>query len=100
MILRRTQKRGRQPCHSTCFPIQSSSRAFVKTRKTTPTSWGSSMKIILALLLAAAPLAAQSFDPHDLQGTWTGATITAFERPPEFAGKEFLTDKEVKEFES
>jgi hypothetical protein len=59
------------------------------------------MKIIVALLFAAAPLAAQStFSPRDLQGTWTGATITPFERPDELAGKEFLTDKEAKEFES
>ena len=27
----------------------------------------------------------------DLQGMWTNATITPFERPSEFAGKEFLT---------
>jgi hypothetical protein len=58
------------------------------------------MKMIFALLLAAAPLGAQSFDPHDLQGIWTGATITPFERPPEFAGKEFLTPKEAKELEA
>jgi len=58
------------------------------------------MKIIFALLLAAAPLSAQSFDPHDLQGVWTGATITPFERPPEFAGKEFLTPNEAKALEA
>jgi hypothetical protein len=59
------------------------------------------MKIIVALLIATAPLAAQqSFNPRDLQGTWTGATITPFERPPELAGKEFLSEKEVKELES
>jgi len=59
------------------------------------------MKMIVAFLLATAPLAAQqSFNPPDLQGTWTGATITPFERPAEFAGKEFLTDKEVKALES
>src|SRR5207247_7273298 len=50
-------------------------------------------------LLAPLTLSAQSFDPKDLQGTWTNATITPFERP---AGldKEFLTEKEVKEIES
>jgi hypothetical protein len=58
------------------------------------------MKTILALFIAAAPLTAQSFDPHDLQGTWTGATITPFERPAELAGKEFLTEKEAKALES
>jgi hypothetical protein len=59
------------------------------------------MKIIVALLISAAPLMAQqSFNARDLQGTWTGATITPFERPSELAGKEFLTEKEVKELES
>jgi len=38
-------------------------------------------------------------DP-DLQGiTWNYATITPFERPGEFAGKDVLTDDEVAEFE-
>jgi hypothetical protein len=36
----------------------------------------------------------------DLQGLWTNATITPFERSKEFAGKEFLTEKEAAEFES
>jgi hypothetical protein len=36
----------------------------------------------------------------DLQGTWTNPTITPFERPPELAGKEFLTKKEVAELEA
>jgi hypothetical protein len=58
------------------------------------------MKTILALIIAAAPLSAQSFDPHDLQGVWTDATITPFERPAELAGKEFLTEKEAKALES
>jgi hypothetical protein len=35
----------------------------------------------------------------DLQGTWSTATITPFERPAEFAGKEFLTAQEAAEFE-
>ena len=50
--------------------------------------------------LAGLPLYAQSFDPRDLQGVWTNPTITPFERPPELAGKEFLTEKEVKELEA
>jgi hypothetical protein len=33
-------------------------------------------------------------DP-DLQGTWDFTTITSLERPPEFAGREFLTDSEA-----
>src|SRR5882762_7437497 len=36
----------------------------------------------------------------DLQGLWTNATITPFERAKEFAGKEFLTEKEAAEFET
>lgn len=35
-------------------------------------------------------------DP-DLQGTWWGEPLNPLERPKEFAGREFLTDKEVAE---
>jgi hypothetical protein len=42
----------------------------------------------------------KTFDRRDLQGTWTNATITPFERPAEFANKEFLTEQEVKALES
>jgi len=58
--------------------------------------------LILAIGLAAASLHAQTktFDPRDLQGTWTNATITSFERPPELGDKEFLTEKEMKEMEA
>jgi hypothetical protein len=35
----------------------------------------------------------------DLQGIWSTATITPFERPAEFAGKEFLTEQEAADFE-
>ncbi|MQA30512.1 MAG: hypothetical protein GEU82_11875 [Luteitalea sp.] len=52
--------------------------------------------------LVAAPLAAQTVAPGrtewghpDLQGTYTNKTITPFERPKEFAGKEFLTAAEA-----
>ena len=58
---------------------------------------------LLIGLLAAAPLHAQTartFDPRDLQGTWTNATITSFERPVELGDKEFLTEKEIKELEA
>jgi hypothetical protein len=34
----------------------------------------------------------------DLQGIWSNASITPFERPREFAGKEFFTAKEAAEF--
>jgi hypothetical protein len=36
----------------------------------------------------------------DLQGVWVNATITPFERPAEFAGREFLTDKEAADLEA
>jgi hypothetical protein len=36
----------------------------------------------------------------DLQGIWTNPTITPFERPDEFAGKEFLTEEEAADLEA
>ena len=35
----------------------------------------------------------------DLQGIWTNATLTPFERPREFAGKEFFTPGDAAEYE-
>ena len=35
----------------------------------------------------------------DLEGFWSNATLTPFERPREYAGKEFFTDSEAAEFE-
>ena len=35
----------------------------------------------------------------DLQGVWTNATITPFERPPQLAGKAYLTEQEAAELE-
>ncbi len=37
--------------------------------------------------------------PPDLQGTWTNATITPFERPDELANKAVLTPAEAAELE-
>ncbi len=34
----------------------------------------------------------------DLEGNWATATLTPLERPPEFAGKEFLTQQEAAEY--
>jgi hypothetical protein len=34
----------------------------------------------------------------DLQGIWSNATLTPFERPAELAGKEFFTEAEAAEF--
>jgi hypothetical protein len=36
----------------------------------------------------------------DLQGIWTNSTITPLERPAKFAGREFLTDEEVRTLDS
>jgi hypothetical protein len=64
---------------------------------------------VVLLALTPIPVAAQGTatrdsrvtrtpwgDP-DLQGIWTNNTATPFERPPEFAGRERLTDAEVAE---
>jgi hypothetical protein len=58
------------------------------------------LQIILVLPLLAISLYAQSADPRDLQGIWTNATITPFERPAELADKEFFTEKETKDLEA
>ena len=58
--------------------------------------------MIAVVSLTAVPAAAQTGTPHrtawgdpDLQGIWTGSTLTPFERPDDLAGKEFLTEVEV-----
>ena len=67
----------------------------------------------LLALLAPVFLGAQSATPQtkpwtpphtadgqpDIQGIWTNATVTPLERPAEFQGKEFITEKEAAEFE-
>jgi hypothetical protein len=55
--------------------------------------------LLLFLLLTFSPQA-QTFNPRDLQGIWTNATITPFERPAELEGREFLSEKEIKELEA
>jgi hypothetical protein len=54
------------------------------------------------MLLAFAPvvlLAQRAKEPQpDLSGTWSFSTLTALERPAEFAGKEFLTEAEAAAF--
>jgi hypothetical protein len=55
---------------------------------------------VIIIQLAVVSLQAQSVDPRDLQGVWTNATITPFERPLELGEKEFFTEKEAKELEA
>lgn len=53
-----------------------------------------------SLLIAAAWTAPKTADGQpDLQGTWTNATITPFERPDELAAKPVLTPEEAAELE-
>jgi hypothetical protein len=75
---------------------------FVRTR-------GWAMAVVTMMSIALAPAAtppgktwALSRTPDgqpDLQGVWTNATITPFERPDELAGKRVLTPQEAAELE-
>src|SRR5947209_8672275 len=63
-----------------------------------------------ALVIAPAQIAAQTRPAKtwtaprtaerqpDLQGVWSSASVTPFERPKEFAGKEFFTEAEAAEY--
>ncbi len=54
--------------------------------------------LLCATLLAQKPKWTQTYTPDgqpDLQGTWTNATITPFERPARYAGKAYLTEQEA-----
>jgi hypothetical protein len=72
-------------------------------------SLGGSMILGVALSLGAVTATAQSpkgaapartpWGDPDLQGIWTNATVTPFERPANLAGKAFLTAEEAAEFE-
>jgi hypothetical protein len=62
--------------------------------------------LIGVMVVAGTLIGAQAAGPRaagghgDLEGTWNFSTITPFERPAEFAGKEFLTDAEAAEYEA
>ena len=82
-------------------------------------SMGVPAAVMAAVLLAPAPVAGQAptaaakttsaaktwtpprtpWGQPDLQGIWTNATITPFERPSELAGKDVLTEEEAAELE-
>src|SRR5262249_35977386 len=57
--------------------------------------------LFLALAIAAgAQTVPRTPDGHpDLQGFWTNASLTPFERPRELTGKEFFSTQEAAEFE-
>jgi hypothetical protein len=55
--------------------------------------------ILRLLTIAIAAAGAVWAAPPDLQGTWTNATITPFERPDELANKPVLTPAEAAEVE-
>ena len=55
--------------------------------------------VVAAVSLAPVSIAGQLDGQPNLEGIWTNATITPLERPQEFAGKEFLTEKEAAEYE-
>jgi hypothetical protein len=70
------------------------------------------MKLLIAIfLVAVAPLFGQSASATknwkvprtadgkpDLQGVWNSATLTPFERPKQYAGKEFFTAQEAADY--
>jgi hypothetical protein len=56
------------------------------------------MRIATVLLALTVAVFGQTRHP-DLQGYWTSATLTPFERPRELAGKEFFTAEEAAAFE-
>ena len=68
-----------------------------------------SQRLLASMLLLAVACWAQAPKPWtaprnangqpDLEGIWNTATLTPLQRPPEFAGKEFLTEQEVADFE-
>ena len=82
----------------------------MKHRSSTPTA---ALAFALAAGLFAVPAEAQSpaappkkwtvprtpDGQPDIQGIWTNATITPFERPRELAGKEYFTQQEAAEYE-
>jgi hypothetical protein len=64
--------------------------------------WTRSTLVALALTtIGTLAVSAQRMkqERHDLQGHWTSGTVTPLQRPPDLAGKEFLSEPEAAEFE-
>jgi hypothetical protein len=57
--------------------------------------------VVTAAMMGAAPRVGEQPDTSsaDLDGVWTFSTLTPLERPPEFAAKLVLSDKEAADFE-
>ena len=88
----RTEKDLPQP------PILAAARVNVKVlqRVTAPADNRVDMYLtLLVLALAQAPV-----PPSNLEGVWSYATLTPFERPAELAGAEFFTDAQAAAFEA
>ena len=82
------------------------SRRFVAFVVASAVGLGVALLATVSLAGQAPPVAQKSWSPpnaadghSDLQGIWTNSTLTPLERPPEFAGKEFLTEEEAAEYE-
>jgi hypothetical protein len=67
---------------------------------------GNGLKLLLVAAVALPLFAQKSYTPPrtadgqpDLQGFWTNATLTPFERPPELGNKAFFTDAEAAAYE-
>ena len=69
--------------------------------------------LVIAAVLGAAAVQAQApagesrdaasrtpWGHPDLQGIWVGSTLTPLERPPQYEGREFLTEEEVAALEN
>ena len=65
-------------------------RAFVTTL---------TLACLLPLTSAGQPPLRTPWGHPDIQGTWTGSTLTPLERPQNLAGREFLTEEEVSALE-
>ena len=73
--------------------------------------FSASTAALVVALVGALPAPAQVAGPKkwtvprtadgqpDLQGIWSNATITPFERPKELAGKEFFSEQEAADYE-
>src|SRR2546426_10633438 len=66
----------------------------------------STVALVVVILVAVPASGQKTWTPPrtadgkpDIEGIWTNATVTPLERPGEFAGEQFLTEKGAAEFE-